>query len=367
MFSTKRLYFLDTLRVALTALVIAHHVGQAYGPTGGAWLIMEPLRAAVLGPFFTVNRSFFMSLFFMISGYFMVMSVDALGAQAFLKGRLQRLGVPLLVWALLATLVKMFLLRAPGTSLIAAAWPIEVGHLWFVEHLLLFSAVYALWRMWRGEKGVKGGLLLATPGYPAIVAFALGLAVVSAVVRIWYPIDRWVHLLGFFSVAWADVPRDLSFFVIGAVAYRQQWLLRFPTRTGYVWLSAGLLMSVIYTVYVLGLHASFPLGETAWGVIYPIWESLLCCGMCIGLTVLFREKLNFQSKLGKTLARRQYGAYIWHVPVVLGLQAIVLNLGLPPLAKFVLVTLAAVPLTFWLVGLAGKPWRREAQAQAAAA
>jgi glucan biosynthesis protein C len=30
-----RLYYLDNLRVSLTALVIAHHVGQAYGPTGG--------------------------------------------------------------------------------------------------------------------------------------------------------------------------------------------------------------------------------------------------------------------------------------------------------------------------------------------
>jgi peptidoglycan/LPS O-acetylase OafA/YrhL len=73
---TRRLYFLDNLRIGLTILVIAHHVGQAYGPTGGSWPIQEPARAAVLGPFFTVNRSFFMSLFFLISGYLMVMSYD---------------------------------------------------------------------------------------------------------------------------------------------------------------------------------------------------------------------------------------------------------------------------------------------------
>ena len=35
---TGRLYFLDNLRIALTILVIAHHVGQAYGPTGGSSL-----------------------------------------------------------------------------------------------------------------------------------------------------------------------------------------------------------------------------------------------------------------------------------------------------------------------------------------
>ncbi|HEX9115746.1 MAG TPA: hypothetical protein VGA61_06725, partial [Anaerolineae bacterium] len=55
--SADRLYFLDHLRTALTFLVIAHHVGQAFGPTGGAWPIQTAARAALLSPFFTVNRS----------------------------------------------------------------------------------------------------------------------------------------------------------------------------------------------------------------------------------------------------------------------------------------------------------------------
>ncbi|MBC2578846.1 hypothetical protein [Clostridium sp. DJ247] len=32
-----RIYFLDNLKVFLTFLVIIHHIGQAYGPTGGFW------------------------------------------------------------------------------------------------------------------------------------------------------------------------------------------------------------------------------------------------------------------------------------------------------------------------------------------
>ena len=64
-----RLAYFDNLKVALTILVIVHHVGQAYGPTGGAWPVdTETARSALLSPFFTVNRSFFMSLFFMKTG-----------------------------------------------------------------------------------------------------------------------------------------------------------------------------------------------------------------------------------------------------------------------------------------------------------
>src|SRR5574337_352541 len=106
--NTKHLYFLDNLRVALITLVIAHHVGQAYGPTGGWWPIQETARVPVLGPFFTVNRSFFMSLFFMISGYFTVMSCDDKGPRAFLKSRLLRLGIPVLVFALIMIPMQLF-------------------------------------------------------------------------------------------------------------------------------------------------------------------------------------------------------------------------------------------------------------------
>jgi len=104
-----RLYYIDHLRVFLTILVIAHHVGQAYGPTGGAWPVQEPARAALLGAFFTVNRSFLMSLFFMVSGYFMVGAYERGGPRAFLRSRLIRLGIPVLFFVAITTPLRIFL------------------------------------------------------------------------------------------------------------------------------------------------------------------------------------------------------------------------------------------------------------------
>jgi hypothetical protein len=51
---------IDNLRIYLTILVIAHHAGQANGPTGGDWPIFDDERARLLGPFFGVNAAFFM-------------------------------------------------------------------------------------------------------------------------------------------------------------------------------------------------------------------------------------------------------------------------------------------------------------------
>jgi glucans biosynthesis protein C len=345
------LFFLDNLRVVLIMLVIAHHVGQAYGPTGGWWPIQEAERSAILGPFFTVNRSFFMSLFFMISGYFTVMSVDRWGPRAFIKDRSLRLGLPVLSFGLVMVPLQLFVFESDS------AWPLEVGHLWFLEHLLIFSAVYALWRMISKKSIQDEQTQVNPPGYLRIVVFALALAVVSAVVRIWFPIDRWVYLLGFIKVAFADVPRDLSFFIIGLVAYRRNWILSFPKKDGMVWLGVGVTLAVVMYAYAMAGRDILYLSDIQLGIIYPIWESLLCCGMCIGLTVLFREYFNTQGNLGKVMAKNQYAAYIIHPIIVLLFQDILLSLYLPPFIKFVLATLASVPVTFLVSNWIRKPLR----------
>ena len=105
----KRLMFIDNLKVVLTVLVIAHLVGQAYGPTGGWWPIQEEARTRLLGPFFSVNRSFFMSLFFMISAYFTAFSYERHGSRRFVMRRLVRLGVPLLAFFFAIVPLQQFL------------------------------------------------------------------------------------------------------------------------------------------------------------------------------------------------------------------------------------------------------------------
>jgi peptidoglycan/LPS O-acetylase OafA/YrhL len=369
---TRRLYFLDNLRIGLTILVIAHHVGQAYGPTGGSWPIQESARAAVLGPFFTVNRSFFMSLFFLISGYFMVMSYDRGGPGVFVKSRLLRLGVPLVLFFLLVIPLQQYLCHWRTGNLgdmgfwkyytlhyfgagerpadwKGSNWPeMNFGHLWYVEHLLIFSLCYAgLHLAWRRPLG-ENPAAAKPPGHPAILLFALALALASATIRIWYPIDRWIGFLGFIQVAFADVPRDLSFFILGAIAYRRGWFLRLSRETGRVWLLVGVTLAVLWYAYVLGLRHIFPISGPAMSFVYPVWEALLCCGMCIGLLILFREKLNYQGRLGKALAENQYAAYLFHVPVVVFVQYLAASVALPPFAKFALVTAVSVPLTFLL-------------------
>jgi peptidoglycan/LPS O-acetylase OafA/YrhL len=72
--------------------------------------------------------------------------------------------------------------------------------------------------------------------------------------------------------------------------------------------------------------------------------------MCIGLMVLFRERLNRQGRLARDLAASTYAVYLLHVPVLVALQYGIGHGALGPLMKFFVVTLVAVPATFAISG-----------------
>jgi glucan biosynthesis protein C len=355
--TSNRMAFFDNLRIILMVAVIAHHVGQAYGPTGGWWPVQEPVRAGILDPFFMVNRSFGMSLFFMIAGYFTALSYERSGARALVKNRLQRLGIPLLGFSILMIILQVFVFGLLATGELGALWPINVVHFWFVQHLLLYSLGYVLWRNLRGGAKQDANHPAKLPGYGTVIIFALCLSLATAIVRTWYDIDEWVYLFGYLRIAPADLPRDLGLFIIGTLAYRNDWVSRFPSRAGRVWLAVGLVMAILWYVYALWLKDVLVFNDVVWGFLIPLWESLLCCGMCIGLTILFRDKVNSQTPFSSEMAKSTYAAYMIHVFVAILFQFLALKLAASPLLKFFLVTLVTVPVSFLLASLIRRPLR----------
>jgi glucan biosynthesis protein C len=314
-----RLDYLDALKVVLTVLVIAHHAGQPYGPTGGRWPIFDPQRSALLGPFFAVNASFFMGLFFLISAYFLPASFDRKGTWSFLVDRFVRLGIPFAV-------VGLTIGALTNTTF-------DPAHLWFVAHLLVYAVLYSVCRGLHLPR-----LSLPVPGNRAILGYALLLSGATVAVRLaGFPQDRWITVLGVVPVELAHLPQYASLFAIGILAVRNDWLAQFPTRTGMTWLGIGLLLSVARYLYAPD--------RAVWGV----WESFICVGLCVGLPVLFREYVRTPGRLLRDMAPNAYGAYVIHVmPVVVGLQFALTPFTFDPFFKFALVTLTGVPLSFLL-------------------
>lgn len=357
--NTTRLYFIDRLRVAITILVIAHHAAQPYGPTGGVWPVANEERSALLGPFFPVNAAFFMGLFFMLSGYFVPGSYDRKGAAGFLRGRFVRLGIPVLGFALFVFGPISYF--GPDNRLTftefmrhiySSGWQPLYGHLWFLLHLLLYSCIYVLWRKFGTANMSIPDAATKLPVRAHVLIFILALTVVTWIVRIWYPIDRWAAFLFLIPAEIAHLPQYFSLFVVGILAYRYQCFQKMPTRIGLIWLLIGITTAGAYYAYRLVGQPLLPkitsTGGFNWeSLIWCLWEALICAGFCIGLPVMFRELLNKRpSRIGNTIVLAAYGAYIIHLLVVVGVQIAIQSIPLPPFSKFLIVSIVGTIVSF---------------------
>jgi glucans biosynthesis protein C len=331
-----RLYYLDNLKVLLIFLVIIHHVGQAYGSTGWAWFYSYPGdRVKSLRLLFRFDASFFMGLFFFISGYFFPASFDRHGARKFITDKLIRFGIPLIFAAFLIIpvleyvkylhytnwipfqdfYIRSWLGYAPDTAAPHRAF--NFGHLWFVEHLLVYSILYAAIRTVLQK--CAPSLSISTARDVRLYEIILYIAVLGFITHLmrtsWgFPIDRWVLFLGFIQMEPAHIPQYLSLFVLGIFAYRCSFLESLTTPRNMLWLvpSLGIYAITVVQLYTAGrVSAFFP---------WEYREALLCAGVCIGLLALFRSFFNRTGHIAQILAENAYGTYIVHVPVVVALQ-----------------------------------------------
>lgn len=359
-----RLWFVDNLRVFLVMLVIAHHAGQPYGPTGGMWLIFNLERANILGAFFATNAAFFMGLFFLISGYFLPSAYERKGAKVFLKERFWQLGIPVLFFILLVFPPISYFAQASELSfgqfffeVYLGQGKIQIEHLWFLIHLLFYALCYVLWR--RITKQMMAfdpdQRKMLAPQHRLILTYLAVLATVTFFIRIQYPIDTWKWLLWLIPAEIAHLPQYLSLFVIGIIAYHHDWFRRMPTQRGWVWLGIGFVATLLRYGYTLAGNQLFPTrlitgGGWDWrSLVWSTWEATICVGLCIGLLVFFRERVNKQGKWGRILSASAYTVYLIHPLVIIPIQFLVAPVLIPPLLKFLLVVLIGIPLCF-LIG-----------------
>jgi glucan biosynthesis protein C len=357
-----RLFYLDNFRIYLTILVILHHTAIAYGGSGD-WAIKDPAVdefSPILLTFFTaVNQSYFMSAFFLMAGYFTPRSLERKGAAAFVRDRFIRLGVPILVFTTLIININQLILGVWWRG-IPFKWNFtyEVGHLWFLQALLIFALVYVAYRAWSDRTPNHQRFRFFPDRFPSDRSMLLSIVVLSAltfIVRIGYPVGKWVAP-GFQFAHFAHY--TFAFFV-GVLAYRGDWLTRLGWDQARRWGVVALAMlPIFFVVAVLGgvLESDTALenflGGLHWqSLAYAVWESILFIAALTFLLYFFRERFNDSSPRLKSMTASVYTVYIIHQTVLFALNVLFLSVPIPTILKFVIVALIAVPFCFVLAAL----------------
>jgi glucan biosynthesis protein C len=372
-----RLGWLDDIRILAGLLIVFFHASLAYSG-GNWWYISDASRAEALQPVFALLRPLALSLFFLAAGYLLPGALERHGPRRYLWERLTRLGIPLPIGLLLVFPILMYAYYVNfrgygpidvGTYLwriyfgigghrpeawTGPSWPDhQLGHLWFLESLLVYGAVYVggwtLWRRWRrrsGEAESAGPVARPLPDLLNIVIVIVGIGHLDFLARMHEPLYHWRAIIGVWQVHLADMPREALCFLIGTIAARRGWVQALPSRLGKAALGAGIVACLAFIIAELaGLPIFIAGGASLHAWLYAIGETAILGLLALGLVIALRDRRPLSNALRQRFAANNYGVYLLHLPIVVALQYAMRGSNLPGLVKWLLVGFIALGLS----------------------
>lgn len=344
----------------MTVLVIFHHAAVTYGAPG-EWYYSEKGDSLLVGLLLTVfvatNQAFFMGFFFFLSSFFIPASYEKKGSIKFLLDRLKRLGVPLIFYTLILGPATIYIAIRYGKDMQLSfldyyfhkeEW-IDFGVLWFTAALLVFTFVYWISQKW-SEENSSSFKQKPFPENRIIFLFALVLGLITFSVRIFFTIGWTLKPLGF---QFAHFTQYIALFILGIVAYRNNWLQSITYEKGVFWRRVATLLLVVGFpgMYALKILTNSPLeafqgGMTIHSLFNSLWEQLMGISIILAFLGIARVKSTKQRALGKEMSRSAYAAYIIHPLILVSISVLLRDVEINLLLKFLIAGCSAVVITF---------------------
>ncbi len=371
--STRHLW-LDYLRSFLTVLVVAHHSSLAY--TTFAYFdqttyinsttpVVDAQRWIGMDIFENFNDIFFMSLMFLISGLFVVKSMQKKGRGTFVVDRFKRLMIPFLIAVTfiipLAYIPSYYIIHHTFSLppfirdyVAHQQWP--VGPPWFIWLLFTFNLVAVLIP---AAFYTRISQAVARLAQKPLLWFGIAFLIVSIA---FIPISLWVG-----QYTWTGFgPFDFQvnrlflywvFFLFGVGLGSVDWETylfthnRFLNQSWIVWCVLCLLAYVLVEIFTYYGMAAVRAGKMTLTKGYFIFDLLFvasCLASSFAFLALFKQKITRLIPLWSDLSANAFGIYLIHYVLVTWLQFALLPISLPVIVKFLVVFLGSL-LGSWIL------------------
>ncbi len=359
--ASTRDHALDALRAAMMLLGLVIHSAAAYtqNPDRTAWPFQDPRNYVAFDLLALFIHIFRMPVFFVMAGFFAALLYQRDGARGFVRNRIRRVLLPLLVF--LPTVMPLvglgfvFALWRVGAQMPGADLPRPsllglpiLGHLWFLYDLLIFYAATVVLMPLIGRISThvrdsmhRGFITVATHMWGAAV---LAVATTLPLLPEGEPgLGTSASLLPRVGILTAYA----VFFVFGWFLFRARdvlvtWASRWKRNV-----AAGIVASVAYVAALVRLTED----PSLWTPIAIALCSLSMWWLIFGITGAFVRYLHAPRPTIRYLANAAYWIYLVHLPLVIWTQGALATAALPSMAKFTIVlgTTTAVTLVTYHV------------------
>ena len=365
--ASKRLAYVDNLKVLLIAGIIVAHAIASYSDED-FWAYAEMNEVAlsqatqlVLYAVVAPATLLMIPLLFLVAGLLTPGSMDRRGPGPFVRDRLLRLGVPFAAYVLLLQPLLMYPVHPTGEKQ-GSYWyefigggdqALDTGPLWFVGVLLIFSLLYAASVRARGGRpaGPRGREVTGRQ----LLALAAAVAVATFLVRVQIPLGGANRLVKLNLWEW---PGCAAMFALGVVGCRTGWLAALPDRLHRLSRLATLGALTAFAVFAavippLGLDEDQLWGGWGWpALLFVSLESVLVVFGSLWLLSGAQRHLDHAFRwAGPRVSRSAYGAFMVQSVPLIGLAFALRPVPLPAELKALVLAVASVAVSFALAWL----------------
>ena len=353
---------LDRSRTFLTLVVLLHHAVIPYTYFGHtdpkSWIGFDCVVLA--------TDSFFMAMFFFLSGLFVWTGLARKGIEKYFLGRLLRLGLPFVICALTIIPLAYYaisLRQHPDVSFADFWWktvtvgPWPSGPIWFLWVLFAFNLVaMLLYRLWPNLLAPINRLSLRGHDHPAKF-FLVMLAVTAALYiprRVYWGAGNWFEF-GPFSVQHGRVLLYTTYFFFGAgigLMNLDRGLLavdgQLAKRAG-AWTIPALIPYCLMWVMIfikreiLGNPVRLPDWYEA---IYGLFFAAFSVAIMFTILSFFLKFKKSGFSILDPMQADAYGMFLVHYPIVLWIQYWLFDVDIPAIAKAIIAFVSTVALSW---------------------
>ncbi|MET4115393.1 glucan biosynthesis protein C [Bradyrhizobium sp. JR4.3] len=367
---SERLHALDAVRGGALLLGIVLHATLSFVPASPRfWIIQDTHPSVALGLLSFTIHVFRMTTFFLMAGFFARMSVQRRGSWGFVRDRLQRIGLPLVIgWPLVFMPIVLIVIWAshfpnggpihPTSGWLPALPKFPLTHLWFLYVLLELYVATLLLRGAIVRLDISGTLrtvfdrvfarIMRNPLAPLVLAIPIGIA---------FCLDpRWINVMGVRTPDQSLVTNAQAWvgfgtaFGVGWLLHRQVDLLRLIERRWLTYVLLALFL-ILVSFALSGVMLSSPAApklRVSFATLRLISAILYAPAIWVSTFAVLGLALRFMSGFSPTwryLADTSYWLYLIHLPIVMALQVALSQLDWPGLTKCgVILIIALLPM-----------------------
>ena len=365
-----RLHYLDHARGFIILLVVLQHSVQAFGEYWGKlWFVHLNERSETYDYLFMWTDSFIMQALFLISGMFVLPSLQKRGWLSFTREKLTRLGLVFIFGTLLLVPLETypkFHMRHNIDYLehwynVFTFESFQLSGFWFISLLLVLTFFTALiWTILPSIINVLGRAVKWMCDRPVIGFLIFGgiTALLITVSDLYWGTPWWISPIPHFIIGRANMFFSFLFYFFIGVGVRQSGILddgKFMKSVKESWPKWAMLMIVVSLIYVgysvgymyegaldtsneltrLFADGNFPrafeyISDNGMPIIIrTVLHGFSCAAQSIAIIVLLLAFTNKKMHFWTSLGACSYGIFVFHEPIVVWMHYLLIDSGLP--------------------------------------